>query len=286
MTRALAHFILFALIAGCAAAETEVTVVTFNIRAAGLDDGEFSWDERLPAALDVLAEAGADLIGLQEATEEQRRDLDDLGLACVECDTDFSNRNTILYDESQLVLRDSGLFWLSETPQVPFSVSWGNEEWPRWVTWAHFEPRGASSGSRRFAVYNTHLDHRAPESRMPSLELILKHAAEYAAELPLVLLGDFNARPDRPEVRFLTEGNGDYPHLPLNDILAQPGQSANEATYRSFVDSSQVARLDYIFASEEFGYREARVMRRESRGSTPPSDHSPVRAVLTLTDEP
>lgn len=285
MIRGLPVLLLWGLIGGFAAADTDITVVTFNIRRAGLDQGNLAWEERREPALDVLAEADADLIGLQEATAVQRRDLEELRLACVECSTDFSNRNPILYDESRLVLRDSGVFWLSETPQIPFSSSWGNEEWPRWVTWAHFEPRGPSSNARRFAVYNTHLDHRSPESRLPSLKLILRHGAEHGPDLPLVLLGDFNARPDRPEVRFLTRSNADdYPHLPLDDVLAQAGPSGTEVTYRSFVNPSEEARLDYILASQEFDYREARAMTAEARGAPPPSDHHPVRAVLTLRE--
>lgn len=287
MTRALLLVLLLVtnLASGYAEGEATLTVVTYNVRKAGLDRGALSWESRRPGALEILTEAEADLVGLQEAAVVQRRDLEGLGLACVGCGADFSNRNAILFDESRLVLVESGVFWLSETPQVPFSVSWGNEGWPRWVTWAQFRLRDAGSESRRFVVYNTHLDHRAPQSRLPSLELILEHAARHAGQLPLLLLGDFNARPNRQVVRLLMEANSAYPHLPLNDVLAQAGASRYEVTYRSFVNPAEAARLDYIFASQEFGYREAEVMTHDSRWESPPSDHHPVRAVLTLRDE-
>jgi endonuclease/exonuclease/phosphatase family metal-dependent hydrolase len=106
----------------------------------------------------------------------------------------------------------------------------------------------AGSESRRFAVYNTHLEYRAPQSRLPSLQLIV-------------------------------EANSAYPHLPLNDVLAQAGPSRYEVIYRSFVNPAEAARLDYIVAYREFGYREAEVMTHGSRWEAPTSDHHPVRAL-------
>ncbi len=281
MARALTHVLLYAVITGCAVADTELTVVTYNIRNADFDEGELSWEERRGGVVEILADAEADLIGLQEAGEEQRSDLDALGMSCAGCSSDITNHNAILFDESRLELRDSGVFWLSDTPEIPDSKSWGNKT-PRSVTWGHFEIRLRNAEPRQFAVYNTHLDHESPDSRLPSIELILGHAAEHFDSIPIILLGDFNARPDWPEVRFLSESKDRYPHLPLNDVFASAGSSRNGETFRGFEEGSERLRIDYVFASGEFRSRSAATISSYGGGEVPPSDHLPIRAVLTL----
>ena len=44
----------------------------------------------------------------------------------------------VFYRKDRLRVRDSGNFWLSDTPDVPGSRTWGNIL-PRMVTWARFE---------------------------------------------------------------------------------------------------------------------------------------------------
>ncbi|MFP4153193.1 MAG: endonuclease/exonuclease/phosphatase family protein [Alkalispirochaeta sp.] len=281
MARALAHFVLFTVIAGSVVADTELTVVTYNIRHIDFDEGELHWEERRAGVLEILTDAEADLVGLQEAGEEQRNDLEDLGMYCIGCSSDFTNHNAILFDESRLELLDSGVFWLSDTPEIPDSTSWGNKT-PRTVTWGHFEIRLRNAENPRFVVYNTHLDHRSPDSRLPSVELILDHAAGHFDGIPLILLGDFNARPDWREVRFLTESEDSYPHLPLNDVFVSAGSRRNGATFRGFEEGSEGLRIDYVFASREFRPRRAVTIRGYGGGEVPPSDHLPIRAVLTL----
>ena len=60
----------------------------------------------------------------------------------------------------------SGDFWLSDTPDVAGSITWGHPH-PRMVTWALFEQR---SDGRRFYLFNTHLPYRDEDeaARRPS----------------------------------------------------------------------------------------------------------------------
>jgi endonuclease/exonuclease/phosphatase family metal-dependent hydrolase len=50
---------------------------------------------------------------------------------------------------------DAGTFWLSDTPEKPGSMTWGNEI-PR-VAWLHLLDRATGRG---FYVFNTHWDHK------------------------------------------------------------------------------------------------------------------------------
>ncbi len=62
----------------------------------------------------------------------------------------------VFYDSKVLAIEESGNFWLSDTPDVPGGISWGNL-YPRMVTWALF--RRLDDG-RRFYFLNTHLPYR------------------------------------------------------------------------------------------------------------------------------
>lgn len=80
-------------------------------------------------------------------------------------------------------------------------------------------------------------------------------------ELPVLLMGDFNALPDREEVRLLVELSG----------LIDAGAAAKEATYPADIPRS---RIDYLFHSPEIVVQQLTVV------DTQVSDHRPLLAVL------
>src|SRR5690606_37233917 len=80
-------------------------------------------------------------------------------------------------------------FWLSDTPEVIGSRSWGNQI-PRMVTWVRFLDRLTD---REFYFVNTHFDHQSQPSRERSAALLLERVASFDASLPVIVTGDFNA---------------------------------------------------------------------------------------------
>lgn len=270
------------LVCALSAAAQQFTVAGYNARHVELDEGALAWDARREMALEILSDAAPDLLLLQEAAAMQREDL--LAglewLRCAGCDVEFDNHNAILYHPELLKLRQAGTFWLSDTPDVAHSESWGNEV-PRFVTWARFET--VESG-RQFVVYNTHLDHAHQGSRLRSLEAIVAHAAENAAELPIILGGDLNAKTDWPELEYLLAPVEGSPHLPLTDPLAE--LSADEevgGTYHAFDAEPEFARIDYILLSEEFQPIAARIITTIGDDGTPPSDHFPILVSVEMS---
>lgn len=270
----------------CAQEPSRFVVVGFNARHSSLDEGALSWENRRPIAIGILQDTGAHLIGVQEAAEDQREELpQQLEMACVGCDEPFGNHNIVLFDDELFTVIDSGTFWLSDTPDVVDSTSWGNEV-PRFVTWVRFRKDVGWGSRREFVLYNTHLDHEAGESRMKGLELIAQHAADHADTLPLVLMGDLNAFPVSPELEFLRSGDRDeFPHLPLRDVLAE--ESADESidgTYHAFSGEPPFPRIDYILVSSGWTSHGASIITTMADDGTPPSDHFPVVAYLQLAE--
>ena len=80
-------------------------------------------------------------------------------------------------------------FWLSDTPNVIGSTSWGNTN-RRMATWVRFKDRRTS---RELYVWNTHLDHAVQVAREKGAALIRQRMETLGTTIPIVLLGDFNA---------------------------------------------------------------------------------------------
>jgi endonuclease/exonuclease/phosphatase family metal-dependent hydrolase len=81
-------------------------------------------------------------------------------------------------------------YWLSDTPAIPGSRTWGNNI-PRMVTSVRFRDRRDGG---EFLFVNTHLDHEVQSSRERSAALILERLPVTPPGMPVILVGDFNAR--------------------------------------------------------------------------------------------
>ena len=88
------------------------------------------------------------------------------------------------------IRRQGDHFWLSDTPEVIASTSWGNTV-RRMVTWVRFKDRVTG---REFYFWNTHFDHQVQPAREKSAVLLNERIAKVKAGLPLILLGGINRR--------------------------------------------------------------------------------------------
>lgn len=273
------------------APETALHVMSFNIRYGTADDGDDSWPLRAAFVAEVIDSVAPDVLGLQEALRFQ---LDELDTALPGYDEIGVGRDdgheageyaAILFRRDRLAVRDSGTFWLSDTPSLPGSMSWGNRV-TRICTWAAFED--ARTG-RRFTVYNVHLDHESQESRERSALLLAARLAERPASDPVIVLGDFNAGADNPARRFLTgastavpaDSGPPSPHLVDTFAALHPG-AAGDGTFNAFRGDSTGPRIDAILVSADWTVLRAGIV-RSRRGDRYPSDHFPVTALLDLS---
>ena len=141
--------------------------MTFNIRYGTANDGDNNWANRKEMACDVLRRHNPDIVGLQEALRSQ---IDDIRAALpqyaeIGCGRDDGKTkgeySAILYRKDRLDVNDCGTFWLSDTPEVPGSTTWGNKI-TRICTWGRFIPKDPG---RPFYMFNTHFDHITQYSR-------------------------------------------------------------------------------------------------------------------------
>ena len=146
----------------------------------------------------------------------------------------------------------------------------------RICTWAKLYDR---KSKQVFHFFNTHLDHKTPLARQKGTELILARMAASGASGPFILTGDLNAGPADPLHAMIKAQPGN-----LVDVWASLNSTAapsESGTGHGFSGKTDVARIDYIYASTSFGLVESEIL-HDHRGEIYPSDHFPVRATLNF----
>ena len=262
-----------AALAGTAAQAQALRVMSFNVRVPVDQDGANAWPHRKDLLVATVRKAHPDIIGTQELKKVQA----DYMLAHLPGYAWFGidrrgghadEHMAIFYRRDRLKLVDLGNFWLSDTPDVPGSISWGHP-YPRMVTWGLFETR---ADGRRFYVYNTHFPYRAEDedARTRAASAIAARIAALPAGVPVVLTGDFNTEPSSPAHALLTRS--------LTDARdAAPTVSGPAQTFHAFTGKAD-RRIDWILVR---GFTPLRFATDTSaRAGRYPSDHFPVIADL------
>lgn len=254
-----------------AAAQAPLKVMTFNVRYPSDNDGPDKWDSRAARLIAAWKRIGADVVGTQELFQRQ-------GDAIVAADPRYAwfgldrrgghadEHMGVFYRRDRLKLLAQGDFWLSDTPQVPGSISWGHP-FPRMVTWGRFE---RLSDGRRFTLVNTHFPYRHEDG--PAREKAAAKVAAFVATLPkgepVVVTGDFNDVPGSGVYRILTRDLAD-----TWATLRKP----EAGTFHGFTGKAE-KRIDWVL-TRDFAAK-AVAADRQTVGGRYPSDHFPVIATL------
>jgi endonuclease/exonuclease/phosphatase family metal-dependent hydrolase len=251
-------------------------VMTFNVRLLTPNDGANNWDARRDLVIDMLRDEAPDVIGTQELFKRQGDDIVErlpqfVWFGAGRDGGHADEHMGVFYRKDRLRVLESGNFWLSDTPDVPGSRTWGNL-YPRMVTWARFE-RLADGAT--FVLYNTHLPYRDIDEpvRIRCAKLIRARMEKLAATERVILLGDFNTTPSSVVYTSLTDW--------LTDAwTSAPTRSGPEGTFHGFTGKPE-RRIDWILVR---GLKANRVQTvTTERDGRYPSDHFPVIAEFELT---
>ena len=244
--------------------------MTFNIRNPG-DRGPHAWSHRRFRVVEILRQEAADIVGTQEGHDWQNEELVDalpqyerVGVSREDGELE-GEQCAILYDRSRFRFVDSGTFWLSETPTVPGSRSWGSA-CTRICTWVQL-----AHAQGHLTVFNCHLDHVSEEARTKGIELII---SRFPAGEPALLMGDFNCGEDEePVLRALEHG--------LVDTFREIRPSAREVnTFMDFDPTRRVGtKIDFILRTPHLQTKGAAIV-HTTFGGAPASDHFPVTATF------
>lgn len=250
-----------------------LNVVTYNIRLdIHVDKGDRDWDQRKDTVAKFLVESQASIIGMQEVLHGQLVDLSKalpkfqstgVGRADGKTKGEYS---PIFYNPEIWTLdaQDHGTFWLSDTPQVAGSATWGNKT-TRICTYARFTDNSGQS----IYVFNTHWDHQNQNSREKAAKLILKNISSRTHQQdPVILMGDFNANTENKAIQTLLASPL------LTDLCKQ-----QVITFNSWQAGLKPGlRIDHMFTSPSLKNIQVKVI---DNGNPPGSDHHPLQLTQT-----
>lgn len=271
-----------AAISGAVAAEAApapLRLMSFNLRYANDGDrGPKSWNRRRDTAAAIIRDFRPDVVGLQEALRPQ---LDDLASRLPDFKEFGVGRDdgrtageyaAILVRRNAFEVTASGHFWLSDTPDKPGSMTWGNRI-PRICTWVDCRRR---SDRLAFSVFNAHFDHQSQPSREKSAAAVVARLRTHPAAAPAIFMGDLNATEDNPAITALkAAGLADAWRLLHPDTKPQ-----DAGTFHDFTGEPAGPRIDYIFSPKAWKPLEASIVRTPTADGWP-SDHFPVTAIIT-----
>jgi endonuclease/exonuclease/phosphatase family metal-dependent hydrolase len=175
-------------------------VMSFNLRNAGEGQPD-PWPRRKAANAALLRTEAPTVLGTQEGLYQQLREVATAlpeGYEWIGTGREGGSRGefmAVYFDATRLEPREFDHFWLSETPAVVGSASWGNSV-VRMATWVRF--RDLATGAE-FVVLNTHLDHAVEKAQRMGAELVARRLAEFDADLPVIVTGDFNVAAEASE---------------------------------------------------------------------------------------
>ncbi|WP_437922214.1 endonuclease/exonuclease/phosphatase family protein [Sphingobacterium sp. LRF_L2] len=235
-------------------------VGSYNIRYDNHSDRQKGngWSSRSPVIASLISYVDFDIIGIQEALHHQYQQLDTLldeSYAAVGVGRDDGKRKgeyaPIFYKKTRFDLRDKGVFWLSETPEVP-SKGW-DAALRRICTWVQLEDKRTH---KMVWFFNLHMDHVGKVAREESCKLVLKKMKEIAGDETAILTGDFNVDQENPMYAILAKSNfvGD------SYVLADHRYALN-GTFNAFdVNLFTNSRIDHIFVTSDLKVKKYAVM--------------------------
>ncbi|PRQ46117.1 putative endonuclease/exonuclease/phosphatase [Rosa chinensis] len=109
-----------------------LTVMTFNLHEDPTADSSNSWEKRRDLCISVVTSYSPMILCTQQGAKSQLDYLqqclpgyDQFGISRKGPEDTSDEHCTIFYDKEKVEVIEGGTFWLSESPSVPGSMSWG-----------------------------------------------------------------------------------------------------------------------------------------------------------------
>lgn len=258
--------------------EAHFCAATYNIRYdAAADKGTGNnWDVRKQALAKLIKDHKFAIVGTQEGMTRQMIELKKLLPGYDYISYPYGGRNDhhyagIVFKTTEFELLDGGVFWLSETPNVP-SIGWDADD-RRICQWAKFTHR---KSGKTFFYFNAHFFWKNKIAKLESGALIAEKIKEIAGDTPVICVGDFNSEPYTSQIKALKDLLQDAFDISSN------GRSGPEFTNLGGgnFQSPPKNRIDYIMVSKGIAVTDYKVYEDKYDTDRYPSDHLPVSCVV------
>ena len=256
----------------------ELKVATYNLRRSGTLPHD-RWANRAARCLELLKAEKFDIFGSQETQKFHIKTITGAGYKVIGEPRDTNPNpeySCIFYNPETVEMLSHKTFWLSETPEVAGSRSW-KTAYPRICTFGTFEHKASG---KIFVFYNTHLDHKSLLARENGMKLVMKKIAAYKGDMPIILTGDFNSKPES-NVYKITAGKLSDARYAAEKTLPGP-----DGTFHGYKSDPAAWRgkfpIDYIFVNEIAVKVKTFQVINDFKKKRSSSDHFPVVATIVL----
>lgn len=251
------------------------TFITSNIRFDNPADGVHDWAHRRQLLAKILNSHQPTIIATQEGRQPQLVDLAKLlpNHALIDAHREWMEERMYptLYVSQSVPVSESGDIWLSETPDVKGSLSFGST-FPRLCTWIRLQLNG-----QNLLIADVHLDHVQAETRICQAQVLAQELLDRLHDNDmLILMGDFNEGPDFGVQRALLAA------LPfLHDPWIKCG-NPEESSHHPFDNTERGgSRIDWMLMDQRISVEKI-FLDKTQDGDTWPSDHYPVVCSIKL----
>jgi endonuclease/exonuclease/phosphatase family metal-dependent hydrolase len=261
--------------------------MTLNVRFDNPQDSLNAWPKRESFVIDYILDSKPDLLGLQEVLLHQYASLDSalsdyVSIGVGRNDGARSGEmNPVFFRKDRFDLVRSKTFWLSSSPDLPGSIGWG-ASLPRIVSWMELVDK---KNHEHLYFFNTHFAHDSDSARIMSSNVLLNSVDSIANGFPFVITGDFNMPPSSKGYSILTGPNESVPLIEDSFAVSEKKPTGPQDTFNGFSDSIKSGRIDYIFIRSGLKVLEHSTEVKKVRGVYI-SDHWPVQATVSVTDQP
>lgn len=260
-------------------AQTEVKLMSYNIRLDLKSDGENWWEKRKDKVAGMINYYEADFVGLQEVVHNQLlylkdslRGYDFIGVGRDD-GKEAGEYSCIFYKKDKYTIVQQSTFWLSPTPDLP-SKGW-DAALNRVCTYGLFKN---NKTKQLLWVFNTHFDHMGKQARLESAKLIIKKISELNTKnYPVLVSGDFNSRPEDEPSKYMIANM-------QNSRSISKLVYGNVDTWNAFkFHEKPEGCIDYIFVSNDQRISVSKFATiTDSYEMKYPSDHFPVLATIMI----
>ena len=183
----------------------------------------------------------------------------------------FTEYSSIYYLKDKYKVIDSGTFWLSETPDKPFTKSFDSACY-RIASWALLENKETGE---RYTHINTHLDHVLESTRQAQMEVLIEYVKKVTGDAPVVMTGDFNDYEGSPVYNVACEI--------FNDARYVAKDTDSGRTFTKYGEKKEdgTGAIDFIFTPKDAVVDTYKVIRDTAKGIYP-SDHYPIVADIVF----
>ncbi len=244
--------------------------MSFNVLCYGSE--QYFWEKRRPFVTALVKKCDPDTFGLQEAHYDWMqffvKELGDtydyvgVGRDDGKNEGEFS---PVFYKKDKYEVIDKGNFWLSETPDKP-GKGW-DAACVRVCSYAVLKDKLTG---KKFAHFNTHLDHVGETAQKEGAKMIAERADTFKG-MPTIITGDFNVDPTSSAYKTITDAGFD-------DSRTIAKESNDILTFNGF-DECPPSMIDFVFVKYGFKVKSCNTI-TDKNGDKYISDHFPVLAEL------